>query len=259
MGDSDEVKAMPQRAKGFVINLAASPQRFDSAKAELDDVQIDTIRVDAFDGREIDLAQYAPYDDRKARQFMGRSMTQGEVGCYVSHQRAATAFLESGDDIGFVFEDDIALKPEFKTAAAALIEWLRPRDDWHCVNLGATRLKITTPMAEVAGVSILRAHYFPMLAHALIWNRAGAAAFLAAAEPIFCPADNMLRQVLTRSDMGLATGQSLVTAGQFDSDISARSAGNRGQFRRSPLYGLRKQRRLLHEKAMAVAHRLGHR
>lgn len=110
-----------------------------------------------------------------------------------------------------------------------------PRTDWHCVNLGATRLKITSPMAEVAGVPLLRAHYFPMLAHALIWNPAGAEAFLAASEPIFCPADNMLRQVLTRSDMGLATAQSLVTAGRFDSDISARSGGNRGQYRRSPL------------------------
>ena len=159
---------MPQRPKGFVINLAASPRRLDSARAELVAAQIDPIRVDAFDGREIDLAQFAAYDDDKARRFMGRSMTQGEVGCYVSHQRAAS-------------------------------------------------------------------------------------------EPIFCPADNMLRQVLTRSDMGLGTARSLVTAGRFDSDISARSGGNRGKFRRSPLYGLRKQRRLLHEKAMAFAHKLGHR
>ena len=66
---------MPQRPKGFVINLAASPQRLDSAKAELDGAQVDPIRVDAFDGREIDLAQFAPYDDSKARRFMGRSMT----------------------------------------------------------------------------------------------------------------------------------------------------------------------------------------
>lgn len=250
---------MLPRPKGFVINLAASPQRLDSAKAELTGAQIEPIRVDAFDGREIDLAQFAAYDDDKARRFMGRSMTQGEVGCYVSHQRAAAAFLESGDEIGFVFEDDIALQPEFKTTIPQVIEWLCGREDWHCVNLGATRLKITSPVAKVAGIEVLRAHYFPMLAHALIWNRAGANAFLAASEPIFCPADNMLRQVLTRSDMGLATAQSLVTAGQFDSDISARSSGNRGQFRRSPLYGLRKQRRLLHEKAMAFAHRLGHR
>ena len=190
---------MSQRPKGFVINLAASPQRLDSAKAELDAAQIEAVRVDAFDGREIDLPQFAPYDDRKARRFMGRSMTQGEVGCYVSHQRAAAAFLESGDELGFVFEDDIALEPRFRTVAPELIEWLRLRTDWHCVNLGATRLKITSPMAEVAGIPVLRAHYFPMLAHALIWNRAGAEAFLAASEPIFCPADNMLRQVLTLS------------------------------------------------------------
>lgn len=247
---------MSHRAKGFVINLAASPQRMESARAELERYNIASVRVDAFDGREIFLADFAPYDDRKARKFMGRSMTPGEVGCYVSHQRAARAFLESGERLGLVFEDDIAIQPAFGTVVPALLEWLGKRDDWHCVNLGARRLKITSPLDRIAGTEIVRAHYFPMLAHALVWNRSGAEAFLAASEPIFCPADNMLRQVLTRSDMGLATTESLVTAGRFDSDISARSDGNRGQFERSVFYGLRKQRRLLQEKALAFTHKI---
>lgn len=242
--------------KGYVINLASSSDRMDNARQELEAHNIDPVRVDGFDGRTIDLEQFAPYDDRKARNFMGRSMTGGEVGCYVGHQRALSAFRDSGDEIAIVFEDDITFAKEANSSLGPLLDWLRTRDDWHCVNIGAKRLKITTDVEIVAGVDVVRAHYFPMLAHALIWNQAGAESFLNSAEPIYCPADNMMRQVLTKSDMGLATRQSLVNAGSFDSDISARSGGNRGGHKRSMFYGFRKQRRLMQEKAIAFSHKL---
>ena len=241
--------------KGYVINLASSPDRMQHARAELASHQIEAVRVDGFDGREIDLSTFDRYDDKKARRFMGRSMSGGEIGCYVGHQRALTAFLDSGDPMAIVFEDDITFANNANVALGPLLSWLSTRTDWQCVNIGAKRLKITTPIDTIAGINVVHAHYFPMLAHALIWNRAGAESFLAASEPIFCPADNMMRQVLTRSDKGLATCQSLVNAGSFDSDISARSGGNRGVYRRSTLYGLRKQRRLLQEKAIAFSHK----
>lgn len=242
--------------KGYVINLASSPDRMLHAQAELAAHEIEAVRVDGFDGREIDLTTFGLYDDKKARRFMGRSMSGGELGCYVGHQRALTAFLDSGDQMAIVFEDDITFADDAAKTLGPLLEWLGSRADWHCVNIGAKRLKITTPIAPIAGVDVVHAHYFPMLAHALVWNQAGAEAFLAASEPIYCPADNMMRQVLTRSDKGFATRRSLVSAGSFDSDIAARSGGKRSVYRRSTLYGLRKQQRLLQEKAMAFAHKI---
>ncbi|KIC10442.1 hypothetical protein RA19_12090 [Leisingera sp. ANG-M1] len=243
--------------KGYVINLASSPERMENARAELAKHRIDAVRVDGFDGREIDLEAFSPYDDAKARRFMGRSMSGGEIGCYVGHQRALSAFRDSGEDMAIVFEDDITFANGASEVLGPLLDWLAGRSDWHCVNIGTNRLKITTPLETVAGCEVVRAHYFPMLAHALVWNQAGARAFLEVAEPIFCPADNMMRQVFTRSDMGLATCRSLVDAGSFDSDISARSDGNRGTYRRTALYGFRKQRRLLQEKALAFSHKVG--
>ncbi|MGR3616284.1 MAG: glycosyltransferase family 25 protein [Paracoccaceae bacterium] len=240
--------------KGYVINLASSPDRMTHARSELKSQNIEAVRVDGFDGREIDLASFAPYDDDKASRFMGRSMSGGEIGCYVGHERALTAFRDSGDHMAIVFEDDITFTTEAATALAPLLEWLGKRSDWHCVNIGTNRHKITTPVTTIAGLDVVRAHYFPMLAHALIWNQAGAQAFLDQAEPIFCPADNMMRHVLTKSDMGLATMRALVDAGSFDSDISARSGGNRSIQGRSKFYGFRKQRRLLTEKATAYSH-----
>jgi glycosyl transferase family 25 len=242
--------------KGYVINLASSTDRMRHAQAELAANNIETVRVEGFDGREIDVATFAPYDDDKARKFMGRSMSGGEIGCYVGHQRALQAFCDSGDPIAIVFEDDIMFADGAAEKIGALIDWLRTQDDWHCINIGATRLKITSPYKTLGGIDVVNAHYFPMLAHALIWSQAGAQAFLDAAEPIYCPADNMFRQVFTKSDKGFATVENLVSAGSFDSDISARSGGNRGADRRSPLYCFRKQRRLLQEKAIAFVHKI---
>ena len=242
---------------GYVINLAASPDRMAHARAELDGHGIRPERVEGLDGRQIDPTTYPGYDDARARAYMGRSMTGGELGCFVGHRRALTALVESGAPLALVFEDDIAFRAEADRVLPALLDWLTTSDlDWHCVNIGARRLKITTPVAEIAGAHLVRAHYFPMLAHAMIWSRAGALAYLEAAEEIFCPADNMMRYVLTRSDKGLALTQALVDAGRFDSDISARSGGDRGAHGRAPGYGLLKQRRLWQEKALAFRHKL---
>ncbi|MEM9438634.1 MAG: glycosyltransferase family 25 protein [Pseudomonadota bacterium] len=240
---------------GWVINLAESPARMEHAAQQLSTAGFETRRVDGFDGRGMRLAEFKSYDDRHARRFMGRSMTAGELGCYESHIRALTAFVDSGDEVGLILEDDFQFSDGGAAAIAETMTWLRANPTWHAINVGARRLKITSPLTELAGRSLLRAHYFPMLAHAMIWTRAGAQAFLAEARPIFCPADNMYRHVLTRSGKGLVLNPRGAVAGAFDSDISARSGGSRSTYGRSRLYGWRKQKRLWKEKAIAAKHK----
>ncbi len=131
---------------------------------------------------------------------------------------------------------------------------MRRNPHWHAVNIGAHRRKITTPLTELAGRELVRAHYFPMLAHAMVWSREGARALLAQRHPIFCPVDNMCRYVLTRSDRGLALYPRVAVADAFDSDIIARSGGSRGEQGRKALYGWRKQKRLWTAKLIARRH-----
>lgn len=242
---------------GYVINLAASPERMEHSKSQLEAHGIKAVRVDGMDGRQINPNEYPIYDDSHAQLYMGRSMTGGEIGCYESHRRALTAFVETGDPMGIVFEDDITFEPGAKEPLHELLDWLGSTSlDWHAVNIGARGPKITTPVATIGNHKIVRAHYFPMLAHAMIWSRAGAIEYLEAAADLFCPADNMMRYVLTRSNKGFATVPKLVDAGHFDSDISARSGGNRATHQRSTAYFFRKQRRLWGEKLIAARFKL---
>lgn len=248
---------MSTRPVGYVINLAASPDRMAHTRTELEAHGIEAVRIDGMDGRQIAPDMYPAYDDARTRRYMGRSMTGGEIGCYESHCRALRAFVESGAPMAIVFEDDITFEPGAQAPLNALLDWLEKTSiDWHAVNIGARKPKITTEVARIAGHSLVRAHYFPMLAHAMIWSRVGAQAYLHAAGTLFCPADNMMRYVLTRSNKGFATVPRLVDAGQFDSDISARSGGNRATHQRSTAYFFRKQGRLWGEKLIASRFKL---
>ena len=63
------------------------------------------------------------------------------------------------------------------------------------VNLGAAPGFLHRPVAVLDdGSAILRAHYFPMGSHAILWSRAGARRFLKATGHVTLPLDHFLRR-----------------------------------------------------------------
>ena len=110
---------------GWVINLADSTERMESAGAELGRAGFTVARVDACDGRGRPPDDFDGYDDALARRFMGRSLTPGELGCHESHMRALTAFLDGGDDAALILEDDFRFTEGGAEAAKAVIAWMR--------------------------------------------------------------------------------------------------------------------------------------
>ena len=127
--------------------------------------------------------------------------------------------------------------------------------DWEIANLGAHRDKIVTPVASIAGHGIRRAHYFPMLATAILWTRPAAATFVDAAHRIACPSDNHYRHWQTRTDGGLSIWPPLIRAGDHASDIDSGSKRTDKQAR-TAFYGLAKQRRLWTDKMIALRHKM---
>lgn len=206
------------------------------------------------DGRDLGRDALACYSDQAARRYLGRSMTLGEIGCHMSHSRALETFLATGEELGLVFEDDIDFGPGCGAGLHLLLGFLREQTDlnWHAINIGARKRKFTTPLAHVGSHELVRAHYYPILAHGVIWSRAGATAYLEAAKTIFCPADIMMRHVHIRSGLGLALYPPIVTAETFASDIGARSTPRRSDHRRRPFYALHNQRRLWNDRLIAA-------
>ena len=235
----------------YLINLPGSHDRLTAATAALKAQNAPFTRHPAFDGRGQDLAQITQYDATRVRRFMGRALTGGEVGCFISHVEAATRFLDSGAPFGLVLEDDMSPEPDAIALTRALVA-AQPKPHWHVAHLGALRIKISTPFAQVSAAGhtavLHRAPYFPMRTTALLWLRAGAAQFVASAYPIVCPIDIHLRRWLRKGDRGVALMPAPFSTTQAASDIGAEKAVKRGKDSRTALYPIKRAARLITDK-----------
>ena len=246
----------------YLINLDGSTERLAAATAQLQQYGIAFERITAVDGRKIPPEQLQnSYQQGKAITYMGRDLSPGEIGCYLSHIKAVRAFVASTADVGVVLEDDFCLQINYMPALQTAVEWLQShgRADWQAINISNAKLKIASrlcalPSNAASGRGLYHAHYFPMLATAVVWSRAGAEAFLKIAEPIFCPYDNVLRYWQTRENKGYSIFPPLICSSEVISDIDA--AGKRKTIRRGKGYGWAKQKRLWQDKFIAMRNKI---
>ena len=241
----------------YLINLDGSSERLASATAQLQQHGIAFERIAAVDGRKIPAAELEQlYDKKRAIQYMGRDLSPGEIGCYLSHIKAIQAFLASNADIAVVLEDDFRILHDYTAPIQKATNWLdaNGHKNWHAINISNNKLKIATSLCPIAleggNSQLFHAHYFPMLATAIVWSRAGAKAFLSAGQDIFCPYDNYLRYWQTRENKGYSIFPPLLCTTEVDSDIDA--AGKRKAIKRGAAYGWAKQKRLWQDKILAL-------
>lgn len=241
----------------YLISLDKADARLADATRQLDAAGMVFERVAAFDGRDLTIEAFPDYDDQRTRQFLGRSMRGGEIGCYLSHLDCARRFLAGGAEYAVVLEDDCLVPPETGAQIEQLLAFLgRSTLPFWLINIGAVRHKIYTPLGrfDTAGMHLLtRAHYFPMTTNGLIWSRQGAEAFLSAHKQIYSPVDMYFRDWLLESDMGLAVVPPLVPPRGAESQID--TSDRRARSGRVKFYGLRRQIRLTREKALALRNR----
>lgn len=238
-----------------VINLDGSDSRLRAAEAECSAAGIPFNRLPAFDGRGKAPETLPLYDRSRAVRVFGRALTGGEIGCFLSHLEAARRFLETDALHGLVMEDDFRAVPragELLTRLSMRLTRNAARTDWHLVNVGAAAHRIFTPLEEIGpGHVLVRAHYFPVTTTALLWSRAGAAAFLQEARAIDMPVDHWLRLWATRQRTGLAVNAALLPARKdLASDIDT-AAHRRQASRKAGAYFVAKQTRLWRNKINA--------
>jgi glycosyl transferase family 25 len=115
----------------YVINLDRDINRLHSITRNLEAAGLSFIRIPAVVGKEIaNLEQYinhSLYYKRNRRLFP----KPGEVGCYLSHLKAMSTFLESPDPWCIILEDDAELLPDCKKVLRLLSENTR----WDIVKL----------------------------------------------------------------------------------------------------------------------------
>jgi glycosyl transferase family 25 len=138
----------PQNYLCLVINLARSPHRLDSIRAQLDAAGIAFERFAALEGRALSPEQLAQVDVPTYRHSHGKEPTAGEMGCYLSHLGAMRAFLASGHGHCLVLEDDAQVPPQAGAAMQALVAQAQR---WDMVMLYGNHAAQPVTTAELDG------------------------------------------------------------------------------------------------------------
>lgn len=220
-----------------VDRLAALREQFHRSGRQFD-------RFSAIEPSEVDT--HPEFDDRHFRRIHNRGIRKGELGCALSHKRCLEKFLTTREEHCLIFEDDICFDAESFPTIDATIAWLaeHPNVRWHCINLSSSYRRRFRDLVGIRARRLRRSWQFPLLTSALLWNRAGAEAFLdhLNANLIYTPVDNQLRLMLSRSGLGLSYDRPPVGLSHFESVIAPDVGAGKNDLRlRNSWYDLRRR------------------
>jgi glycosyl transferase family 25 len=105
--------------RAYVINLARSPERRASIKAQLAKYGVDFEIVEAVDGRELDLEDAAVIASIAPAFLAADWFRPTHVACAMSHLNAQRKMLADGQDHALVLEDDVIVPPDVSSVADA--------------------------------------------------------------------------------------------------------------------------------------------
>uniref|UniRef100_A0A671WZ29 Cerebral endothelial cell adhesion molecule n=1 Tax=Sparus aurata TaxID=8175 RepID=A0A671WZ29_SPAAU len=125
----------------YLVNLRRRPDRRDRMLFSLNELEIDVKVVDAVDGNALNSSDIKVlgvdllpgyYDP-----FSGRTLTKGEVGCFLSHFFIWKEMVDQQMDKALVFEDDVRFQANFKRRVLRLMEEVEQAElDWDLIYLG---------------------------------------------------------------------------------------------------------------------------
>ena len=98
----------------YLINMDRSTSRLESINRQLQDQNIDYIRIPAIDGKskQVNVSKY--YDSLHARKLCKRDLTAGEIGCALSHLETYKHISSSKSHFALILEDDVKLPVDLK-------------------------------------------------------------------------------------------------------------------------------------------------
>ncbi|KAH0615574.1 hypothetical protein JD844_005015 [Phrynosoma platyrhinos] len=136
----------------FLINLARRPDRRQRMLDSLFELEIEPLVVNAVDGSALNSSDIKKlgvnllpdyYDP-----FSGRTLTKGEVGCFLSHHHVWKEIVERGLERSVVLEDDVRFEAYFKERLLRLMNDLEQvQMDWDLIYLG--RKQVNSEVEEL--------------------------------------------------------------------------------------------------------------
>jgi len=113
--------------KVFLINLDRSTDRLELCREELQKYNIEFERVPAVYGKELTQQQIdSVYDENQNKKHYKKSLSLGEIGCYLSHIKCWQKVVDEKLDYAIILEDDFKLTEsfgDFKSIFEHLTNW----------------------------------------------------------------------------------------------------------------------------------------
>uniref|UniRef100_A0A8C5H4J0 Glycosyl transferase family 25 domain-containing protein n=1 Tax=Gouania willdenowi TaxID=441366 RepID=A0A8C5H4J0_GOUWI len=136
-----QISSLPDIGSIYLINLRRRPDRRERMLFSLNELEIDVKVVDAVDGNALNSSDIkllgvdllpGYYDP-----FSGRTLTKGEVGCFLSHFFIWKEMVDLQMDKAMIFEDDVRFQANFKRRVIRLMEEVEQAElDWDIIYVG---------------------------------------------------------------------------------------------------------------------------
>lgn len=159
----------------FMINLARRPDRRKRMNSCFDELGLEVTTLEAVDGKTLNESalQDINFLPGYADPYHKRSMTLGEIGCFLSHYNVWKETVEKQYENVLVLEDDVRFEPFFRAKVERLMDDLHRLGDWDLVYFGRKRLQDSDePWVEGSEMLVRAGYSYWTLGYALSFRGA---------------------------------------------------------------------------------------
>ncbi|CAN7528789.1 glycosyltransferase family 25 protein [Rhizobium rhizogenes] len=219
--------SLAQQVRIYVINLDRSHERWERLRGQAARYGLTVVRVTAIDGAKIPEGDRLDFQPQQFVYHNGRKLLAGEYGCYRSHLLALQQFIDSGDKMAIIMEDDVELNERLIPRALSAMDSVCGA---RLVKLVNHRLVGFKPLSETTENDIVgRCMHGPQgSAACYIVNRSAAKKLLATLKPMLLPYDVALERGWST---GVETFSTLENLADFSPHRADTTIGKRVHYR----------------------------
>jgi glycosyl transferase family 25 len=177
--------------KIFVINLDSSVSRWRECQKQLENMQLEHVqieRISAIDGRKLSWTELNRHFDTSLNLLeYHKTLTAGEIGCYLSHRKTWAQIITQELDFALVLEDDFIINGQLDQvlSAVASIE-----QQWHCIKLAEFPIKRKELSSQaIANFRLVNYDKIPARTCAQLISHSGAKSLLTSTQKFGRPVD----------------------------------------------------------------------
>jgi glycosyl transferase family 25 len=180
-----EIMTVPN-SKIFIINLDSSKARWHECQRQLPNTIFE--RISAINGANLSETELKEcFDINLNTQQYYKTLTAGEIACYLSHRKAWAKIIEDNLDFALILEDDFLLNANVEQLVAAIS---KIEHSWHCIKLAEYPVKRRELGATtIDGFRLVAYNKVPARTCAQAISKEGAKRLLLASEKFGRPID----------------------------------------------------------------------